>query len=493
MQEDRGGVSAEGPSAGPRRRMGAAVRCLFDPVDGAALALFRMLFGALMAAETFYRLFPQIDPVYAPGRFHFTYPYLEWVRPWPGVGMYAQVIVMGLAALGLMLGYRTRMSALVFLVTYTHLWLIDASTFNNHFYLISLIAAFFTVTRSNACWSLDTLRVPPRGEGWVPRWNMWLLRFQFVVVYFYGGVAKLNGDWLRGEPLRNWIARRADGTLLESMLVTEGAVDFFAYGGLLFDLSIGFLLLFRKTRLPAFVMLVFFHCTNSWLFKIDVFPWLALGATVVFFEPDAPRRWLQFVDVHVPPPTPRPVWTTGVWTRTAILAGLVLFGAIQLAVPLRHFLYKGNVNWTDEGHTFSWHMKMSHRIASTVFEVRDPDTGQTWTIGNREQLQDLTPRQRLEMIARPHFILQYAHCLAEKYRGQGVKQPEVRARSIVSLNGRPMQPLIDPAVNLARESDSPWRTPDWVLPLPEGLPIGNYPARTVEPQPPPRGGVPASP
>ncbi|MCC6490996.1 MAG: HTTM domain-containing protein [Candidatus Hydrogenedentes bacterium] len=468
------------------RRIAGALRSLFDPVDGATAALFRILFGALMAGESFYRIFPQIGEVYAPGRFHFTYPYLEWVKPWPGVGMHLQVIVMGFAALGVMAGFRTRLSAFVFLIAYTHLWLLDASTFNNHFYLISLLAAFFTIAGANACWSLDNLRVPPRGEGWVPRWNVWLLRFQFVVVYFYGGVAKINGDWLRGEPLRNWLERRAEGTLMESMLVTEGAVDFFAYGGLLFDLSIGFLLLFRRTRLPAVAMLVFFHCTNSWLFKIDVFPWLALASTVMFFDPETPRRWMQNLDIHVPPPPPRPLWQTGVWARAAILMGLLLFCAIQLAVPLRHLLYKGNVNWTDEGHTFSWHMKMSHRVASTVFEVRDPDTGQNWTIGTREQLEDLAPRQRLEMIARPHLILQYAHYLADKFRGQGVKRPEVRVRSIVSLNGRPLQPLIDPAVNLAAESDSPWKTPAWILPLPENLPIGDYPARTEEPRPSPQ-------
>ena len=485
MQETHSEVTTDSPAKSPGRRAAAILSSIFDPVCGATAALFRMFFGAMMAAESFYRILPRIDSTYASGRFHFTYPDLEWVKPWPGVGMHLQTILMGFAALGLMLGYRTRLSALIFLMTYTHLWLIDASNFNNHFYLISLLAAFFCITGANACWSLDNLREPPRGAGWVPRWNIWLFRFQFVVVYFYGGIAKINGDWLRGEPLRNWLTRRAEGTLLESMLVTEGAVDFFAYGGLLFDLSIGFLLLFRKTRLPAVAMLVFFHCTNSWLFKIDVFPWLALAATVIFFEPESPRRWLHFAGIHVSPPPARPNWAPGVWHRAAIVAGLVVFAAVQLAVPLRHFFYKGSVNWTDEGHAFSWHMKMSHRVASTTFEVRDPDTGQTWTLGSREQLQDLTPRQRLEMIARPHFILQYAHYLAEKYRGQGVKQPEVRARSIVSLNGRPLQPLIDPAVDLAAEIDSPWESPDWVLPLPEGLPIGKYPARTEEPHPSP--------
>ena len=35
-----------------------------------------------------------------------------------------------------------------------------------------------------------------------------LLRIEFAVVYAYAGIAKINEDWLRGEPLRLWLGRR---------------------------------------------------------------------------------------------------------------------------------------------------------------------------------------------------------------------------------------------------------------------------------------------
>ena len=41
-----------------------------------------------------------------------------------------------------------------------------------------------------------------------PAWTLWLLRAQIGIVYFYAGLAKLNADWLQGEPMRGWLASR---------------------------------------------------------------------------------------------------------------------------------------------------------------------------------------------------------------------------------------------------------------------------------------------
>ena len=64
----------------------------------------------------------------------------------------------------------------------------------------------------------------------------------------------------------------------------------FSYGGLLFDLLIGFMLINRRTRLLALPLLLFFHLLNAFLFNIGVFPWLMIASTVVFFAPDFPER-----------------------------------------------------------------------------------------------------------------------------------------------------------------------------------------------------------
>jgi hypothetical protein len=64
--------------------------------------------------------------------------------------------------------------------------------------------------------------------------------------------------------------------------------------------------------------------------------------------------------------------------------------------------------------------------------------------------------------------VQFAHYLAEEKRREGYEDVEVRARVMVSLNGRERQLLIDPNVDLAKEQVSllPVR---WIVPLTTSL------------------------
>ena len=93
--------------------------------------------------------------------------------------------------------------------------------------------------------SFDAFLRPKRRSDTLPTWCLWLLRSQVGLVYFFAGVAKLNSDWLRGEPIRQWLADRDDYPLIGSWLDTEAAVWFFGYGGLIFDLAVAPALLWR--------------------------------------------------------------------------------------------------------------------------------------------------------------------------------------------------------------------------------------------------------
>jgi hypothetical protein len=148
------------------------------------------------------------------------------------------------------------------------------------------------------------------------------------------------------------------------------------------------------------------------------------------------------------------------WT----LALLSLWGAVQLLMPLRHFFIPGNVNWTEEGHNFSWHMLTRDKAAEGAFLATDPATGEQWNINLREYL---TPRQQREMLKRPHMIVHFAHYLADRLRSMGRNHIEIRARVSVSLNGRTPQLLIDPNVDLAKVSYPWWGHAEWILPLKE--------------------------
>lgn len=147
------------------------------------------------------------------------------------------------------------------------------------------------------------------------------------------------------------------------------------------------------------------------------------------------------------------------------LTVLALYVGVQLLLPLRHFLYPGPVSWNEEGHRFSWHMKLRTKSAEARFVASDPATNRSWNIDPSDHL---TRRQAREMKSRPDMILQFAHHVARLKRAEGYQHIQVRAHVMASLNGRRPQLLIDPTVDLAtvRRSLLPAA---WILPLREPL------------------------
>lgn len=147
-----------------------------------------------------------------------------------------------------------------------------------------------------------------------------------------------------------------------------------------------------------------------------------------------------------------------------IVAGLALWLAVQILVPLRHLLYPGNVSWTEQGHRFAWMMKLRDKDAEASFTVRDPATGREWRIAPERYLRR---HQADEMQSRPDMILQFAHHLARVWAEERkIAGVEVRARVCASLNGRKAALLIDPERDLARVQRD-LRAADWILPLGE--------------------------
>jgi vitamin K-dependent gamma-carboxylase len=394
--------------------------------------------------------------------YHFTYWGFDWVRPWPGDGMYWHWRVLGLLALLIAVGFAYRAAAALFFVGFAYVFLLDKAWYLNHAYLIVLLSLLLVVVPAHRTFSLDA-RLRPRVRAVpTPAWGLWLLRAQVGLVYFFGGVAKLNGDWLGGEPLRSWMAARPDFPLFGPLFDEEWFVRLFVYGGLALDLLAVPLLLWRRTRPFAFAALVFFHVTNSELFSIGIFPWLALAATTLFFEPDWPRRFWTFLTGRRRPapllvgarrPSP---------ASTALLAGLAVYVCAQVLLPLRHFAYPGSVHWTEEGHRFSWHMKLRDKeVADLRIVASNPATGEQLEV---DPYAYLSERQVSKMPTRPDMIRQFAHHVADELRRDGRGSFEVRVRALVGLNGRPPSLLVDPEVDLAAVPDVPYRPADWILP-----------------------------
>lgn len=444
---------------------------LFASVDIAALVYFRIAFGALMLWEVI-RYFENgwITRYYVEPSFHFTYYGFDWVRPWPGSGMYIHFVVLGVLAICIMLGLFYRVSTILFFFGITYVFLLDQTQYLNHMYLISLISFLLIFVPAHRSLSLDAALRPKIRSSVAPAWSLWLLRTQLGIVYFFGGIAKLNGDWLQGEPMRLWLAQRTDFPLIGRWFTEAWTPYLFSYGGLLFDLLFVPFVLWRRTRPFALLIAVIFHVTNSRLFSIGIFPWFMITANLLFLAPSWPRRLLRRKQDWGSQPTCSPA--LGVRQR-AIVAAISIYLVVQVLVPLRHFLYPGDVRWTEQGHYFSWRMKLRDKEGEAQFFVTDPVNQVSWEV---DPFSYINERQYEEMVDRPDMILQLAHHIANSLRSQGYAQIEVRAWVMVSLNEREPQLLIDPDVDLAAQPRSVLAA-QWIEPLVTPLKIGQ-PSKT---------------
>ncbi len=318
--------------------------------------------------------------------------------------------------------------------------------------------------------SVDSLLRRKIRSDVVPAWTLWLLRAQVGLPYFFGGIAKLNSDWLvGGEPMRIWLSPLAKIPAFGHIFAANWVVFSFVIGGLLLDLLVVPLLLWRRTRPFAFVAAVLFNLINSVLFDIGIFPWLMLGALLIFFPPDVPRRFArafmssgeEIIDAEPPAVSERTSSPSLSSSQKLVLGLLAAYLVVQVCLPLRHYFYPGDVSWTEEGHNFSWHMKLRTKTGEAVFTITHPQSGQTWTIKPEAYLKS---HQLMKTITKPDLIVHFSHYLAEEKRREGYDNVEVRARVMVSLNGRQPQLLIDPNVDLAREQIGLLPKP-WILPL----------------------------
>ena len=395
-------------SGGARARFKSLLE---KPVSGASLAVFRIAVGLVMVLEAYALCTASastmgkspLETFYTGPNVKFTFPYagFEWVPMLPARWIHLILGLQVAAGITVALGLLYRASAAALFLSWGYLYVVESTRtyWMSHHYLELLVTFLMIWLPAAQRYSVDVWR---KGRGKppasVPYWAILLLRGQLVISYFYAGVAKVNRDWLLdAEPVRYFLSKARAITdfgphltapqleSLKNFLHSDGFAYFISYAGALFDLSVGFLLLIRRTRIFAMFLMVIFHATNHFIIFDDIgfFPLLGVTTALIFLDADWPERFLRwlrrprlskpdwpwFVGGGIVFPViggslgwklkaTRPLAANGVCRVGRWLApSVVLWLSWQTLMPLRQYAIHGDGRFTWEGLGFSWRLK----------------------------------------------------------------------------------------------------------------------------------------
>ncbi len=432
-------------------------RWLFTQIDNSALIIFRVFFGFLIAAEAIGAIFTGwVTRTLVEPQFTFNFIGLDFLQPLPGNGMYFYFAVMGIFGLLVMIGYKYRWSMIGYTIMWAGVYFMQKASYNNHYYLLLLLCMIMSVLPAGKYFSLDVKLNPSLKKISMPRWIILFIIAQLWIVYTYASVAKLYPDWLDYTVARNLMAGRAHYPIIGDILQGRWAHISVTYFGILFDLLIIPLLLWKRTRVVAFCISIFFHLFNSIVFQIGIFPYMSLAFSVFFFSKERIHRlFMKKKEFYTANEVIIPAY------KKILISISIIWFVIQIALPLRHWVIPGDVLWTEEGHRMSWRMMLRGRSGTTNFYVVDKNDPQ----GKPKYINknDYLSKKQLRLVSgKPDAMWQFAQRLKKEYNANG-KDIAVYVKSKVSVNGKKRKVFIDPEVDLASVPWNYFTTNPWIL------------------------------
>jgi hypothetical protein len=410
-----------------------------------------------------------VEDHYIKPIFHFKYYGFEWVTPLDTFGMYFVHLLMMVFALMVVMGAWYRLAAFGLFLTFTYCELIDLTYYLNHYYFVSILSVMMSILPAHRAFSVDVWRKPQLELTHIPKWCILVIQLQLGIVYFYAGIAKINEDWLlKALPLKIWLPAHDDMPIFGWIFKYSITAYIFSWAGMLYDTFIPFFLYWRKTRVLAYLAVIFFHAMTGFLFQIGVFPIVMICLTLIYFSPKFHQNILDFLKQIIFPNkvvfenTKNIInYSLSNFYKKMFLYIFLIHFTFQILFPFRYLLYEGNLFWNEEGYRFSWRVMLMEKAGTATFYVKDACTGKEGLVENREFLNN---HQEKQMSFQADMILQFAHFLAKHYEQKGVCSPQVRAEVYVTLNARPSQLLIDPQINLVEIQDG-CKQKDWIMPF----------------------------
>lgn len=420
------------------------------------LSIFRILFGVILLWDViyFYRVGLLEYFIILPATL-FNYEFLP-VYPLSETAMQFILAGMLIGSILIIIGLWFRLACLYMFFSLSYILLLDKGLYNNHLFLICLLLLVYSITNADGAFSLNK----KRHLSAVPRWQYLILQIHIAMVYFFGGIAKINPYWFNMHPVREILEIRAKNSGFE-FISSEAMEYFIMVGGLAFDLSIPFLLWYKGTRKIALILALLFNLSNAWIFRdINIFPFFMIAALILFMDQNKVLHFIQKLNLSVRngKSAPQKLSKAGFYI-------LLIYIIIHLYLPFRHLQFPGYVDWTGEGQHFAWRMKIQHReIVEMKFAVFDLDKRE---IHNIEPKKMLNASQYEQMSLHPRMLVQFAEFLEKlALEKLGIRNVMVKSKVKVIFNGTDSQYIFDPDTDLLEVSKSNESLHTWVEPSP---------------------------
>lgn len=435
-------------------------KILFRHIDNTGLVLWRVVFGLLITIEAFGAIATGwVKRTLVEPEFTFNFIGFDFLQPLPGNGMYFYFALMGVFGLCVMLGYKYRYSMAAYALMWTAVYLMQKTSYNNHYYLMMLLCWIMVFLPANRWFSLDARRNPALKSPSMPQWVKITVILQVGIVYTYASIAKLYPDWLDATVAQYFMSGKKHYWLIGDLL-QQGWVHWcIAYVGILFDLLIVPLLLWKRTRVVAFWISVFFHLFNSIVFQIGIFPYMSMAFAFFFFSSETLQKWfllkrkIVYTDGQIMVQKYKPV----------LISVLSVYFIIQLSLPLRHWFFKDDVLWTEEAHRLSWRMMLRSKRGLLTVWIEDKSTGERERYGYSSLL---SAKQNRNVRTKPDLLWQLAQRI-KKIEAEKGRDVAVFMDVQVKINDGEFHRLIDLETDLAAQKWHHFKHHEWILPSPD--------------------------
>jgi hypothetical protein len=192
------------------------------------------------------------------------------------------VVLRTFAALGLMLGFETRVCGLVAGVAGYLVLAQDAFGYFHHLHMLYLGAILFAVVDADAAFAVK-LRVARARRS-----SLGLMRAFVASIYVWAALGKLASEWGTGMALATF---RDSGALDKvAWLLTPGRCAAIEISVIALELAIGLGLLWRRTRTAALVMAFAMHLTFEYVAHVDSIGWQMCALLLVFTRSGQTRQ-----------------------------------------------------------------------------------------------------------------------------------------------------------------------------------------------------------